>query len=360
MTFEHSQREMFTELFGLLAGVDDEWRSQGASENEINLSAFGFGSVLHTSAACSTGAITGIKPYVIEDNAELTISVDKMGRTEKLHKKSATIPLPVEYPVKTIDDWLQIKHWYAFNEKRINIDQLAHTKKMQDEGWLICASIPGGFDEPRQLMGDEALCIAFYDTPELIIDILNTISDTALKVFERVFNVLTIDNLCVHEDMAGKNGPLAGPLQVKEFIHPYYRKIWDECARHGSKLFSQDSDSNMNTLIDIFLDAGINIMYPFEPNSGMDMVEVRKKYGNRLAIKGGLDKFILRGTKEDIRKELEYKICPETLGGGTIFAIDHRIPNGSSIENYRYYHKLRKELLGIPNTGENPYIRMAF
>ena len=67
-------------------------------------------------------------------------------------------------------------------------------------------------------------------------------------------------------------------------------------------------------------------MYPLEPAAGMDMVAARKKYGSRLGIKGGIDKFVLRRSKNDIIRELEYKICDETKGGGTVFALDHLYP----------------------------------
>ena len=351
MTFEYTGREMFCELFGLLVGLDEEWRNQGATDDELSLSVFGWDKLKSMGAGCITGAVTDIKPRIIEDNSEYTLSIDGMGRTKKLIKKSATIPLPLDYPVKTPDDWLKIKHWYEFSEKRINKEKLSEAKKMRDEGFFISAYIPGGFDEPRQLMGEESLCLAYYENPELIHDMLNTIGDTALRVIERILETVPIDGLSVHEDMAGRSGPLAGPAQVKEFIHPYYRKIWDECLRHGVKLFSQDSDGNMNSVIDEFLEAGINVMYPFEPNSGMDMVKTRQKYGKKLAIRGGINKFSLLGTKEDIKKELEYKICSVTLGGGTEFGLDHRIPNGVPIENYRYYARLGREMLGLPEKG---------
>ena len=360
MTFEYTGREMFTEMFGLLVGLGKEWHLQGASPEELDLSAFGWDSVLYAGTGCHTGALTGISPYVLEDNADYTISVDFMGRKQKLIKSSATIPLPFEYPVKDFDDWLKIKHWYAFDESRIDAEQLQKAKKLQDKGHLILAGIPGGFDEPRQLLGDENLCAAYYGQSSLIHDILDTISETNMKVFERMFDFVTPDNLTVHEDMAGKSGPLAGPLQVKEFIAPYYLKIWNECKLRGTKLFSQDSDGDMNGVIDAFLEAGVNVMFPFEPNSGMDMVKARKKYGKRLAIKGGLDKFALCKSKKDIQSELEYKMCEDTLGGGTIFALDHRIPNGVPIENYRYYAALGRKKLGHGETAESGFVRMAF
>ena len=76
--------------------------------------------------------------------------------------------------------------------------------------------------------------MAYYDQPELIHDILQTISDTAFRVLERVSAMAPVDMLAVHEDMAGKSGPLAGPAQVREFIAPYYRRIGIASGARGA------------------------------------------------------------------------------------------------------------------------------
>ena len=109
-----------------------------------------------------------------------------------------------------------------------------------------------------------------------------------------------------------------------------------------------DSDGDINVLIEPFLACGVNLLHPFEPAAGMDIVDVRRKYGQRLAMAGGIDKFVLQGTKEDIRKELEYKMQAVMREGGMMFGLDHRIPNGTPLENYRYYVALGREILGIP------------
>lgn len=360
MTFQYTGREMFCELFGPLVGLDAEWASQGASQTERDLSAFGWDGVRTIWLPCDTGARTGLAPRVLEDTPAYTVSVDAMGRTCKLCKQSATIPLPLDYPVKTMDDWLRVKPWYAFSEDRVDREGLERARQLQRQGVLTLAAFPGGFDEPRQLMGEEGLCCAYYEQPELIGDMLSTMADTALRVFERVTEVLPVDNLCVHEDMAGKSGPLAGPNQVRTFIGPYYRRVWDELLRCGARLFSQDSDGNMEPVIDAFLEAGVNVMYPFEPAAGMDMAATRRKYGRRLAIKGGLDKHALRGSREDIRRELTAKINEATMGGGTVFGLDHRIPNGVPIAQYRYYAALGRELLGLGPAVAAEHVRMAF
>src|SRR5690606_7690682 len=81
----------------------------------------------------------------------------------------------------------------------------------------------GAFDAVRDLMGEEMACLAYYDQPELMADILETLRNTATNVLARMSERVTIDQLSMHEDLAGRSGPLIGPRQVEEWFQPYYR-----------------------------------------------------------------------------------------------------------------------------------------
>ena len=359
LTFQNFERPMFVELFGPLIGLEREWRAQGASDEEISLEAFDFDYVKKIDCGGHTGILGGCKPYVVEDTAEYTIAFDEYGRRTKLCKQTATIPLPQTYPVKDMDSWLKIKHWFEYREERIDWDAVNRAQKAQKEGVLVVADLPGGFDLPRELLGVEELCYCYYEQPELMWDILNTVSDTAFKVLDRISDVLIIDNLSIHEDMAGKSGSLIGPNHIREFIKPYYRRIIDMLSSKGTRLFSQDSDGNMNSVLDAMIECGVNVSYPCEPAAGMDTVALREKYGYKLAFKGGIDKHVLRKDKEAIRMELEYKLQPH-MHQGNVFGLDHRIPNGVPLENYRYYVDTARELLGLPKRDGKGWARMAF
>ncbi len=362
LTFGHVERQMFVELFGPLIGLEKEWREQGATDDEINLIAFDWDYVQVIGCGGNTSAFGSKKTITIEENDEYLIQRDYLGRTVKLIKSVATIALPLDFPVKSMDDWLKIKPIFEFHPARINWNAVSASQKAQKNGVLVVANIPGGFDTPRELMGEEAACIAYYEQPELMHDILETISTTSEKVLERISEVLIIDQVSVHEDLAGKSGPLIGPKQILEFIKPYYRKIWDMLSSRGTRIFQQDSDGNINSVIDTFIECGVNSFFPMEPSAGMDIVKIREKYGNKFAMLGGIDKHVLRLSKSAIRKELEYKMQPLMKKGGMVFGLDHRIPNGTPIENYRYYVDLGREILGLPPRTPNKkgWQRMAF
>jgi len=345
MTFQRIAPPMFTEIFGPIIGLKEEWEEQGATPEELDFSAFRYRCEARGRVPVNTGRQGGYKPYVIKETEDFLWTRDELGRTMKMSKGRATLALPQDYPVKNMDDWLKIKPWYTYSEARFrpNWEQIARSHL--EHGRVVCVSIPGGFDEPRALMGEEALAMAYYDQPELIHDILDTIGETAYRVLDRVSSAVQVDLLSVHEDMAGKSGPLAGPRQVKEFIAPYYRRIWDMLADRGARLFDQDSDGDMNAVIPAFLEAGVNCMHPMEPAANMDIVQIRKQYGTRLAFYGGIDKHVIRRSKQEIVAELEYKIPPMVATGGCVLGLDHRIPNGTPLENYWFYIQKAWEIM---------------
>ena len=345
MTFQRNERPLFTEIFGPIVGLKEEWEDQGATPEELSFAAFRFRCESRGTVPVTTGWLGGQERQTVEETDEHILYRDAMGRLVKLPKGYATIGLPLDYPVANMDDWRKLKPHYEFSEERFGPNWEKTAREFLAAGRVVVVTISGGFDTPRELMGDAAACMACYDQPELIHEILDTIGRTAVKVLDRVSSTVQVDMLSVHEDMAGRSGPLFGPSQVREFIAPYYRRVWEMLQDRGARLFDQDSDGDMNPVIDAFLEAGVNSMHPMEPAGNMDIVKVREKYGTRLAVYGGLDKHVIRRSREEIVAELEYKIPPMVATGGCMLALDHRIPNGTPLENYRFYHSKAWEIL---------------
>ena len=106
-----------------------------------------------------------------------------------------------------------------------------------------------------------------------------------------------------------------------------------------------DTDGNVNAIIPHFIEAGVNLLYPMEPAAGMDIAKLREEYGTQLAFMGGLDKHVIRQSKEEIVAELEYKIPPMVRTGGCVLGLDHRIPNGTPLEHYRFYNMKAWEIM---------------
>ena len=72
------------------------------------LSAFPYRRAADAHLPVSTGFRGGSPEEILEETDEVVIARDGRGRLVKLHKKAATLPLPLEYPVKGMDDWLAL------------------------------------------------------------------------------------------------------------------------------------------------------------------------------------------------------------------------------------------------------------
>ena len=61
-------------------------------------------------------------------------------------------------------------------------------------------------------------------------------------------------------------------------------------------------------MLPIYLDCGANASYSFEVQAGMNIIEIRKEYGNRFTIIGGLNKYTLAINREAVKCEVDNKV----------------------------------------------------
>jgi uroporphyrinogen decarboxylase len=96
------------------------------------------------------------------------------------------------------------------------------------------------------------------------------------------------------------------------------------------------TDGNLWPIMDMIVDSGIDCLDPIDPVAGMDLAEVKAKYGSRIALKGNVDcaNLMTFGAPEetvDATKETLRKGMP---GGGFILSSSNSIHSGVKPENY--------------------------
>jgi Uroporphyrinogen decarboxylase (URO-D) len=203
----------------------------------------------------------------------------------------------------------------------------------------------GFFGSLRNMLGVENLCMAFYDQPRLIERMMEERADRIIEITGEVLKHARFDVFWFWEDMAYKGGSLVGPELFRKFAFPHYRRVCDWLHNRGIEHIGLDSDGNITSLIPLWLDAGLDHLWPFEVQAGMDVVQVRKQYGRRLAMMGGLDKRVLRVGGEVMRQEVD-RLMPLVEDGGYIPEMDHSVPPDVSWENFCDYIGYLKHRLG--------------
>ena len=82
------------------------------------------------------------------------------------------------------------------------------------------------------------------------------------------------------------------------------------------------------------------MVQPLQANTGMDVRELKKKYGKDLTFWGNIDEMAMTGTFDDIEKEIAGKIPAAMKDGGYIYHSDHSIPPTVSLENYKHVMRM--------------------
>lgn len=266
-----------------------------------------------------------------------------------IKRKIRGAPLPampqyLAFPLKGKEQWPEIK-------KRLNPnsparfppywESIRHGYKQRD--FVLCVRVGSLFGWLRNLMGLEAICLALYDDRPFIEQVVEEITDFFLAYLDLALEGVSYDFASFCEDIAHNTGAMIDPELYRMIWGPHYRRIVDRLHRADIHTIYLDSDGNVEDLIPIWLDLGINFIYPLEVAAGMDVVELRNKFGRDLIMGGGVDKRILAGDKAGIKQMID-RITPLVQEGGYLPCPDHCIPPDVSWENFLYYEKLMSEI----------------
>ncbi len=280
---------------------------------------------------------------VVEEDERSILYVNHEGilMRERKDYPHSSMPQFVRFPVKNRGDFRR------FWKERMRPDMAARlgedwkenlrARRERDCPFVVISDRWGGFFGPlRNLVGVERLCELFYDDPAFVEEMMDAVAEFIIAVMSCILDQTDVDVYGFWEDMAYRNGPLISPRMVRRYMLPRYRRVVEFLRSRGVEFISLDSDGDVHSLIPIWLDAGINILYPFEVQSNMDVVAVRREYGRELRIWYGIDKRALAAGPEAIDAELA-RVEPLMREGGYVPATDHSIPPDVSFSSYCYY-----------------------
>lgn len=259
---------------------------------------------------------------------------------------SDSIPRFMEFPVKDRESWQSYKERFDIEGIRYPRNWEVFKERCGERTYPLGVDAGGFFGWARNLMGLENLCTTFYKDPDLISDMFNFRTEMVLKAIEKAVREIKprIDYAHWWEDMCYNKGPLISPKLFKEFMVPQYKRVTSFLRDHGIRINILDCDGNINPLVPLWLEAGINCMFPLEIRAGSDPVQLREKHGKEVLLLGGVDKMALIQGKKAIKKELE-RLKPLIEEGGYIPTVDHRVPPDVSYENYLHYLANKRKII---------------
>ena len=239
---------------------------------------------------------------------------------------------PVEGPIKTLDDLRRYTPPDPLAPGRY--ESIQRIVKKYKGRLAIGVHLNDVFSIPRYLAGFETLLMALAEEPQLARELIELSVETNLTMAREAAR-RGVDFIFTGDDYASTERPFMSPRMFREFFAEPLRRVIDGFHAVGLPVIKH-TDGNIRPILSMILDAGIDCLDPIDPIAGMDIGELKRDIGNRVALKGNVDcaHTLTFGSERDVVEETKRVIAQAGEGGGLILSSSNSIHSAVKPGNY--------------------------
>jgi uroporphyrinogen decarboxylase len=287
---------------------------------------------------------------VLEEAADYRVLRTPWGAVHKVARDGGSISQHLEEALKpTRESWRQFRRFVDARDPGRRIAGWERKADALNRREHVAAFLGGSlFAWPREWMGVQEWSYLSYDDPALYEEIIAHVVDYFMEMLGPVLDRVQFDLAYFFEDCCFNGGPLISPDIYRRFYHKHYVRLIEFYRAKGVPFVMLDSDGKVDDLIACWLDSGVDILFPIEVGTWKaDAPALRRRFGKRLRMMGGVDKLVIPHGEAAVRRELE-RVKPLADEGGYVPMPDHRIPPDCSLEAMRTYIRVFHNVFGGP------------
>jgi uroporphyrinogen decarboxylase len=216
--------------------------------------------------------------------------------------------------------------------------------------------IKGGiFQTSLELRGYDQLYMDFALDPDYSHALLRKVTDLYKEMYTHYMKEVGeyIQLVYLTDDFGSQNSMLMSPDMWEEFLKPYEGELIKQIkslAPHVKLMFH--TDGSVLPIINGMIDMGVDILNPVQTSVKEleDTASLNENYGNRISFHGALDvqNVMVNASPEEIRLEVNRRICDLGKGGGYIISTCHNIGYDIPPENLKAFYEAVHEFADYP------------
>ncbi len=177
-------------------------------------------------------------------------------------------------------------------------------------------------------------CMDFVEAPDLLAEMMSAYTDLVCATIRRGLDVgIAPDGVSLTEDLGTTQGTIMSPESYRQIIKPCHARVFELAREHGIARFMH-SDGRIHAILDDLVEIGLEVLNPIDVHSGMDLVALKGRYGDRLTFFGGISARDMHDAAKS-NAEIDRKVPVAARGGGYIFHSDHSVPPTVSLARYQ-------------------------
>jgi uroporphyrinogen decarboxylase len=339
--FAHQEADRVPIIDGPWASTIERWQAEGMPKDVSFVDYFDLDHVVGIGADNSPR----YPEKVLEETETYKTYTSKWGVTMRQWKHAASTPEFIDFTIVDPESWAKAKARMTPTRDRIDWKRLeANYAGWRKKGYWIEAGFWFGFDVTHSWMvGTERLLMAMVEHPEWCVDMFAHELEMNMRLFDMVWDAgYRFDSIRWPDDMGYKQNQFFSVGMYRELLKPVHRRAVEWAHAKGIQAHLH-SCGDINPLVPELIEIGIDALNPLEVKAGMDPVALKRKYGDKLVLHGGINA-VLWDKPAQIRAEMERVMPAMKRDGGYIFSSDHSVPSSVSLEDFRQITMLAKEL----------------
>ena len=196
-------------------------------------------------------------------------------------------------------------------------------------------------------MGMDEFLVRMVTDPEFVRRAVDAYVARSIAYIDAFFDA-GVDAVMTTDDYSDNRGPIMGEERFREFIVPGLARQCEACHARGG-YFVKHTDGNVWSILDTFVEIGIDGWHGIQPDIGMDMRLLKERYGEQLCFFGGVNcATLIEAEPAKAREEVRYAIEHAGPGGGLVIATSNVVQPGTKLENYRAMRQATRDFGKYP------------
>lgn len=287
----------------------------------------------------------------IERRADYLVRRDGWGKTIG-EARGGQFYDEIDLPLKTKVDPDALEFESPLDDSRYAkcLETLGRYRALADPP-CVFAKVGGPYQRTGQnLRGVEQWLVDLAENPAYAVALANRVTDHLIEVGLEALRRFDCHEtgIWIYDDLAYNDGVMVGPRTYERVFLPMMARMIRAFKGAGAKKVILHSDGDVRSILDGLISVGLDGINPVEPKANMDAAALRERYGNRLALIGGIcnARVLPTGSTEQIREHVR-RVLSAGVGGGLVIGA-HSIGPDVSVERYDYFASLVRELGRYP------------
>jgi uroporphyrinogen decarboxylase len=178
------------------------------------------------------------------------------------------------------------------------------------------------------ILGYEGVLYNVYDDPVFVETICNEVGKLVYELYVIAANMDCVGVIWHGDDLGFSRATLLSPGHLRKWIFPWFRKYADIAHGQGKPIWYHACGNKDEVMEDFIEDIGFDALHSFEDSSN-PVTAYKKRYGNRIALMGGVDIDNLTRLEEEELRSYVRNILQTCMPGGR-----YVLGSGNSVCNY--------------------------